>query len=98
MVYDLGLRLKELREKKGLTQQRVGKIIQVSSQSVSGYEHNLVSPSIEQIKSFAMLYGVTADYLLGLDERRTLVLNCKTREQELLIEKLVDLLQNEFNK
>ena len=98
MVYDFGLRLKELREKKGLTQQRVGKIVQISAQSVSGYEHNLVPPNVELLKSFALLYGVTTDYLLGLDERRILVLNCKTPEQELLIEKLVDLLQNEFSK
>lgn len=98
MVYDFGLRLKELRKKKGLTQKQVGKILHVSSKSVSGYEHNIVTPSIDSLKSLALLYGVTTDYLLGLNDRKSIIINCKTPEQELLIEKVLVLLQSEFNK
>lgn len=98
MVYDFGLRLKELRQKKGLTQKQVAKILHVSSKSISGYEHNIVPPSIDSLKSLALLYGVTTDYLLGLNQHRSVVINCKTQEQELLIEKMIDLLQSEFNK
>ena len=72
MVFDFGYRLKELRQKKGLTQAQVAKRLSLSKTAISGYENNIKNPSIEVLTQLSILYGVSADYLLGLENRKTL--------------------------
>lgn len=50
MEYDLGLRLKELREKKKLTQEQVGRYLEVSGANISNYESNVVTPPIDAVQ------------------------------------------------
>ena len=45
-TYDFGVLLKELREKKGMTQEQLAKKLGVSKGSVSGYEHNISMPPV----------------------------------------------------
>ena len=94
MVYDFGLRLKELREKKNLTQEQVATRLNLSKQSISGYENNIASPSLEIIRKLALLYGTSTDYLMGLEDRQMLSLDGLTASQKELMQ---DLLQ-EFKK
>ncbi len=72
MVFDFGYRLKELRQKKGLTQAQVAKRLSLSKTAISGYENNIKNPSIEVLTQLSILYGVSADYLLGLENRKML--------------------------
>ena len=46
MVYDFGLRLKELREAKHLTQSDVANRLDVTRATISGYECNTITPSL----------------------------------------------------
>ena len=46
MIYELGARLKELRENKNLSQKELGKLVGVSHNSVSLYESGDRQPSI----------------------------------------------------
>ncbi|MCT2882633.1 helix-turn-helix domain-containing protein [Lentilactobacillus buchneri] len=62
---DLGTRLKQLRNEKGLTQEELGKKINVSKASISLYEKNMREPSRESLLTFANYFDVTTDYLLG---------------------------------
>ncbi len=57
-----------LRNRKGLTQAELGKLINVTPQAVSKWENGISEPDIATIGRIARIFGVTVDYLL-LDER-----------------------------
>lgn len=60
--------LKEIRMKKGLTQQEVAAAIGCSSVVYSRYETEARQPSIEALLRMADVMGVTVDCLLGRQE------------------------------
>ncbi|GHU69667.1 transcriptional regulator [Clostridia bacterium] len=64
------MRLKELREEKGLTQEAVAKAIGVSSISYLHYEKGQRKPPLNVIFALASYYGVTTDYLLAFEPRK----------------------------
>lgn len=97
MIYDFGVRLRGLRERKNLSQSQVAKRLSLTRASISGYENNLASPSVEVLCKFALLYGVTTDYLLGLDNRKVIVMDGLTKRQENTIEDIVNTLLIEFH-
>ena len=92
MVYDFGLRLKELRKKKKLSQSQVSARLNITKSSISGYENNIITPSNDIIVKLALLYGVTTDYLLGLDNNESIVISDLTNNQK----EIVRLRVNEF--
>ena len=57
--------LKELRQEKGLSQQELGKILNVSKMCVSHWEKGNSEPSIAQLKMLADIFSVSVDYLIG---------------------------------
>jgi len=73
----IGRRIKELRIKKGLSQQQLGEIIGVTKVSVCGYENGSRVPSLETFEQMAELFGTTTDYLLG---REIMIKDSNTRE------------------
>lgn len=58
-------RLKELRQKKGLLQSDIAKIINKSDRAVGQYEREERDPSSETWIKLANYFNVTLDYLLG---------------------------------
>ena len=58
-------RLKELREKYDLSQLELGKILSVTSQSISNYETGKRMPEIPELIKLADYFGVSVDYLIG---------------------------------
>lgn len=62
-------RLKELRNAQNLNQVQLGNILGVSKQCISNWENNNIQPSIDMLVKIAEYFGVTTDYLLGLDKR-----------------------------
>lgn len=63
-----GDRLKKRREDKELTQQQLGKLINVSDATINRYERDLREPGIETIKLLSRVLDCSTDYLLGLAE------------------------------
>lgn len=61
------LQIKELRIKKGLTQQQVADALHISRQVYGFYENGKREPNIETLKRIASFFGVSVDYLLGTD-------------------------------
>ena len=61
-------RLKGLREEKGLTAQKLEKELGVGNGLVGKWEKEQRTPSIDNLKKIAEYFGVTADYLLGLED------------------------------
>lgn len=64
----LGQRINELRLAAGLNQVDLAKRLNIAKQTVSNWENENIQPSIEMLVRLAKLFGVTTDYLLGLDE------------------------------
>lgn len=67
MRFDFGENLKTLRNAKGLTQEQVAELLNVSKQSVSRWENNVTYPDITFLPILASFYCVTVDALLGAD-------------------------------
>lgn len=72
---DIGKRIKELRKRKGMTQEQLAAGLNISFQSVSKWETGLTMPDLTMIPGLTRLLDVTADDLLGLsgkaaDERQ----------------------------
>ena len=63
----LGQRIQELRSGCGWSQVEVAKRLQVAKQTVSNWENENIQPSIDMLVRLAQLFGVSTDYLLGLD-------------------------------
>lgn len=59
------MRLKELRESKGLTQKEVAEIIGYSEISYTRYENGKREPDISTLCKLAGYFKVTIDYLNG---------------------------------
>ncbi len=68
-------KLKELRIKNGELQEDIGKIIGVSGRAIGNYETEKRRMSPEIVLKLAKHFGVTTDYLLGIDdiEKSTIV-------------------------
>lgn len=62
------LKLKEIRENRGLTQEQVGKIINVTRSQVSKYESGSRMLNQQQIIDLVKALNTTADYFLGLSQ------------------------------
>ncbi|MEP7287984.1 MAG: helix-turn-helix transcriptional regulator [Chloroflexota bacterium] len=65
----LGSRLRELRARKGLSQQDLADALKVKPQQYSRWEREEVDPSSDVIARLATTLSCTADYLLGLTEQ-----------------------------
>lgn len=72
----IGERIKKLRKKNNLTQEKLADFLCISTQAISKWECGLTSPDLSLIGPLTKLFGVSADELLGLgteksDVRRT---------------------------
>ena len=94
MIYELGARLKELRENKNLSQKELGKLVGVSHNSISLYESGDRQPSIDLIVRFAALYKVSTDYILGLTRIKSLDTSRLDEEDFMVINKLVEIMSS----
>lgn len=64
-------RLRALRENKGLTQKEVGSLIGITDAAVGMWEQGRRLPDAETMARLAEIFGVTVNYLLGIDDSST---------------------------
>lgn len=62
-----GSRIKELRKAKGLTQQKLADLINVTKVSVCCYEKGTRTPNLDTFIDLVNVLGTSPDYLLGRD-------------------------------
>lgn len=58
-------RVKELRKQKHITQEELGKVLDIQKAAISKYENGRAEPSTEVLKKMSAYFGVSIDYLLG---------------------------------
>ncbi len=80
-VYDFGLRLRQLREDRGLSRDALARKLRVSKETIYRYENNLQNPSLEKTKQIAVILRTSIDYLVGLDDKYTIKFPSMTKEQ-----------------
>lgn len=95
-VYDFGIRLKELRKKKRLSQSEAARRLGVTRATISGYERNTITPSVEQLVKLAVLYDASLDYILGMENRSFFYLDDLSDSQQKTVLDIVDRLKKEF--
>ena len=59
------MRLKELRKKKGISQQRLATDLNTTQNTISRYETGEREPGIDDLTKIADYFNVSIDYLLG---------------------------------
>ena len=70
----LGAKIKELRLKRNWPQKTLAIELGVDRSTVAYWESDRTAPSVEKIKQLALLFDVSADYLLELSQRNRLIL------------------------
>lgn len=61
----IGSIVRELRERKGLTQKQLAKMIGISSGCLSKYETGKTLPDPDTLIKFADVFNVSVDYIIG---------------------------------
>ena len=68
----VGERLKELRNDKRLTQEKVSEALQITVKTYREWEQGSRNPSTEALLALSGLYNVSVDYLLGVSDYKTI--------------------------
>ena len=65
LLVEFGSRLKELRKKKGLTQQNMADVMGLTMRNYQRYEYGMINVPATTLNFFADFFNVTTDFLLG---------------------------------
>lgn len=83
---DFGIKLKELRTEKNLTQLQMAEILDTSKSNISKYESGSVEPNLEMLVKISRYFDVPTDYLLesGVFENWNFLLENKEKVLEVI--------------
>ena len=76
------MRIKELREDKKESQQKLAMLLNVSQTMISRYELEQAYPDVEILIKLAEHFGVSVDYLIGVSESKLPYTKSNLSEQE----------------
>ena len=93
-MIDLGLRIKELREKVGWSQEDLGRKVNKSKSTISLYENGGLVPPGDTLIEMASLFNVSLDYLVGIDKNEMVSIDKLTEHQKAMINTLIVELQD----
>ena len=68
MELTFGEKLRLLREELELSQEALGKAVNMTQRKVSYMENNKYEPSMEDIKALCLFFNISADYFLGFQK------------------------------
>ena len=87
---EFGENLKKLRKSKALSQAAFGSRVGLSKAVVSKYETGLGYPNFSVLIRIAAFFGVTTDYLLGVESAKTISLAGLSDSQIQIVIQLVE--------
>ncbi len=82
-------KIKMLRERHNLTQSDLAKKLGLTRSGVNAWEMGISVPSTQYIVELAALFGVSTDYLLGLDTTATLKVDGLSEREVSILTELV---------
>lgn len=71
MIYGLYEKIKTLRINSGMSQVQLAERLGITKSAVNAWENGTNSPSLTYVIKLARIFGVSTDYLLGVNERLT---------------------------
>lgn len=86
----LSQRIRELRLALNISQVKLAEILGVTKQSVSNWGNDNIQPSIEILVKLAEVFGVSTDYLLALDDNRTLDVSDLSPEEIAHVQQIIE--------
>lgn len=81
-----GDKLKELRKKNNVSQEKLGDFLGVTTTAIWSWETNRTQPPFETVNKLAEYFGVTTDYLLGIDYDKLEKLKTALRENGFIVD------------
>ena len=93
MIAGLGERLKTSRMRTGLSQEQVAELIGKQSASLSVYETDSGLPSLAAFMKMAGIYKVSADWLLGIDTTKTILVDDLSESDIELLQRMADIMR-----
>ena len=91
-MYDIGSKLRTVREKRGMTQRALAERISKSVSAISGYESNVQTPPTDVLISISQVLHVPITYFIDWDCKDHYSAKGLSQEQK----ELLDLLFEEF--
>lgn len=94
-----GEKLRDLRLKSGMTQLQLADKVNVTKSVISYYEHKDKKPSPDILIKFAEIFGVTTDYLLGVERTPEAMLDVSglTEDDVKAVQVIVDAFRKKNN-
>lgn len=80
-MVDFGNILKTLRLREDMTQAQLARKLGLTKSVISAYETGLRFPSYDILIHIAKIYGVSTDYLLGLEHKQEIDLSGLSQEE-----------------
>lgn len=91
MLAFFSVHLKQLRTARKLTQIQVANYVGVSRSVISAYENDMRYPSYEILIRLSALFGVSVDYLLGMEGRKYLDISDLSDQEAAAVSEMVRL-------
>ena len=83
-------KIKRLREASHLTQTELAKKLNITRISVNAWEMGISVPSTTYLIELALLFHVSTDFLLGLEQNNTIDISTLSEREAILVYELVD--------
>lgn len=90
-------RIKELREKRGISQEELANEVNLSNQVISFYENGKREPKIEKWQKLADYFNVSVPYLQGYVDEYIEINDLNDKEQD-AYERITDMLSQEYTQ
>lgn len=85
----IGNRIKEVREKNGLTQSELAKKLGLTRSGVNAWEMGISIPSAQYLIGLSKLFKIPVDYLLELNERECVDISSLTHTEKSIVYSLM---------
>ncbi|MDD6039514.1 MAG: helix-turn-helix transcriptional regulator [bacterium] len=87
-------RIHILRELSGMTQRELANKLHVTRSSVNAWEMGISIPSPEKLAALSLLFKTSSDYILGIDSKKTLLMDQFTLDEQELLYRMVQYFEN----
>lgn len=82
-------KIRELRERAGLSQAALAKKIGVTRSAVNAWEMGLSIPTTQYVVELTQLFHVSADHMLGLDNTESICIGGLSEEEKRILYSLI---------
>ena len=87
---EINIKIKNIREKKGLSQERFGSKVGVSGKSISAYENGRCVPPVKVLENICRVYNTPVFYIAGENKKDLTELITEIKQHVSKIEEILE--------